>query len=78
MPQCSEAHKYYSSSFADTVDEPKLRMIFDENQAKIQTLIKIISKAFKDQNYAQAKVFIAEIKYLVNIEEKIKEKTYFY
>lgn len=55
-----------------------LREIFDSNQSKITKLVERISQAFKDKDFPQAKMFIAEIKYFVNIEEKIKERTYFH
>lgn len=64
------------SHLTDTDDSDELRVIFDENRIKIEDLIKQISECFSDKDYQQAKYYIAKIKYFVNIEDKIKSKTF--
>ena len=59
-------------------DETELRRMFDENRHKINSLVKDISEAFKMCDFVLAKHLIAQIKYFVNIEDKIKQKTYFH
>lgn len=59
-------------------DEKELRKIFDDNRQKINMLVKKISQEFKRGNFPRAKTLIAEIKYYLNIEEKIKSRTYFH
>lgn len=61
-----------------TEKDDELKIIFDNNRAQIECLIKQISLAFRDKDFQLAKTFIAKIKYFVNIEDKIKEKTYFH
>ncbi|XP_067935520.1 iron-sulfur cluster co-chaperone protein HscB-like [Watersipora subatra] len=63
---------------SDNDDEEHLRALFDDNRCNINSLIKKISQAFNEQDFESAKVLIGMIKYFVNIEDKIKEKTYFH
>lgn len=61
---------------ADTDDESALKCMFAENKAKLDSYITKISQAFESNDIQLARSLIAEIKYFINIEEKIKEKTY--
>ena len=64
------------SYILDTDDVNELQKIFDDNRSKIEDLIKQISECFKQKDFQQAKYYISKIKYFVNIEDKIKSKTF--
>ena len=64
------------SYISDTDDVNELQKIFDDNRAKIEDLIIQISECFNQKDFQQAKYYISKIKYFVNIEDKIKSKTF--
>jgi len=65
-----------SEEIAETSDIDTLSSIFNNNRKKMDNTIQLISQAFSNHKIKEAKQLIAKIKYLVNIEDKIKEKTY--
>ena len=72
----STGHESFFYYISDTDDVNKLQKIFEDNRSKIEDLIKQISECFNQKDFQQAKYYISKIKYFVNIEDKIKSKTF--
>ena len=62
--------------YTDTQDQDELERIFSENRSTLDTYVRRIADAFQSNDIEEARRLIAEIKYFVNVEDKIKERTY--